>query len=512
MKGYVVLFAAVLYATLLPLPAALAADSGPLQFQVTFGDELAAGAENGRLFVILCQTNRPEPRFALGRTDRDAPLVLAKDLQGFTLGKTAMLDQGAFAFPLARLSEWPAGNYFVQALFDSNPDLRSANAPGNCYSDVREIRLDPARSGIVKLELSRVVPPEQLPPDTDQIKFVKLPSKLLSQFHGRPMFLRAGVLLPRDYEREPGRRYPLWVRIGGLNARYTSVSSLMAGNSDFRNTWLADDAPRLILLQLDGAGPLGDPYQVNSANNGPYGDALVQELIPFVEAKFRVLDGPRRRVLSGTSTGGWVAFALQIFYPDFFAGAWSACPDPVDFRAFELVNIYSDPNAFVNGHGYERPSARDPRGDVSLTMRREVGVENLLGRGNSYTMSGQSWGAWNAVFGPRGADGLPIPIWDPQTGAIDHAVAEQWKKYDLRLLLEQNWKSLGPKLRGKIHIAAGESDQYFLNYAVHLLDRSLSHVDPPFAGKIVYGPGQGHGWTDLSLRQMLEEMQAATRP
>jgi S-formylglutathione hydrolase FrmB len=283
----------------------------------------------------------------------------------------------------------------------------------------------------------------------------------------------------------------------------------MGRKAEFRKTWEASDTPRLILLQLDGAGPNGDPYYVNSANNGPFGDALVQELIPQVEARFRAIGQPRARVLSGTSTGGWVSLALQVFYPDFFNGTWSSCPDPVDFRALELVNIYQDDNAYVNPYGYERPSERDLNGEVKLTMRREVGVENLLGRGNSYTLSGEQWGDWNAVFGPRGADGLPVPLWDPQSGQINHAVAEQWKKYDLRLVLEENWHTLWPKLLGKIHIAAGEADNYFLNDAVHLLHKSLLKANPRFEGKIVYGAGKGHGWFDLSLRQMLDEMQTA---
>jgi hypothetical protein len=235
----------------------------------------------------------------------------------------------------------------------------------------------------------------------------------------------------------------------------------------------------------------------------------VEELIPQIEAAFRAVGQPRARFLSGTSTGGWVCLGLQVFYPDFFNGAWSSCPDPLDFRALQLVNIYADDNAYVNQYGNERPSERDLNGDVKLTMRREVGVENLLGRGHSYTTSGGQWGAWSAVFGPRGIDGRPVPLWDPQSGKINHAVAQAWKKYDLRLVLEANWKTLGPKLRGKLHIAAGEADDYFLNNAVHLLDTFLAQADPPFVGKIVYGPGQGHGWMDLSLRQMLDEMQAA---
>jgi S-formylglutathione hydrolase FrmB len=481
-----------------------------LRFEVSIKKGLVTESNAGRLFLVFSRSKDPEPRATLGRTGPDAPITLARDLSAFGPGDTAILDARAFAFPVANLAEIPAGDYFLQAIFDSNPDIRSAGAPGNLYSGVRKFHFSQAKSETVRIELTEQVPPEQLPAETDSVKFIKIQSQLLSRFHGRPIFLRAGILLPRDYENEPNRRYPLWVRIGGFNTRYTSVNRLLMPGSEFRKTWLGNDTPRMIALQLDGDGPLGDPYHVNSANNGPYGDALVQELIPAVEARFRAIGHPQARVLSGTSTGGWVCLALQVFYPEFFNGAWSSCPDPLDFRAFELVDIYQDDNAYVNRHGHERPSERDLKGDVVLTMRREVGVENLLGRGNSYCLSGQQWGAWNAVFGPRGADGLPVPLWNPETGKIDHSVAEQWRKYDLRQVLADNWPTIGPKLQGKIHIASGEADQYFLNNGVHLFDQSLTQARPASEFKITYGSGKGHGWSNLSTLAMLREMQAAT--
>ena len=483
--------------------------STPPRFEVSVGKDLTLPPHDGRLFVVITRTPNPEPRLTLGRANRDAPQALARDVPGFGSGSAAMLGADSFSFPLTNVGLMPPGDYFIQALFDSNTDLRSPNAPGNLYSTALKVHLPPLAGTTMKLELTHQIPAETVPPDTEELKFIKLPSDLLTRFHGRPMFLRASVVLPRDYDRTSDQRYPLWVRIGGLDTRYTATTRLMATNSDFRKTWLADNTPRFLLLQLDGAGPYGDPYYVNSANNGPYGDALVQELIPFVEAKFRALDQPRARVLSGVSTGGWVALALQVFYPDFFNGAWAACPDPVDFRALELVNIYDDDNAYVDARGQERPSERNAKGATTLTTRREIGVENLLGRGNSFTRSGQQWGDWNAVFSPRGADGLPVPNWDPRSGKIDHTVAEQWKKYDLRIILQDNWNTLAPKLRGKIHIAAGEADGYFLNNAVHLLDAFLAHADPPFEGSIFYGPGKGHGWSNLSLSEMLAQMQQA---
>ncbi|MFO0888788.1 MAG: alpha/beta hydrolase-fold protein [Isosphaeraceae bacterium] len=250
---------------------------------------------------------------------------------------------------------------------------------------------------------------------------------------------------------------------------------------------------------------MGDPYQVNSANHGPYGDAITRELIPYVEETFRGIGRGSTRVLDGGSTGGWVALALQVFNPEFF-NAWAFCPDSVDFRSFELVNIYEDENAYVDRRGRERPAARERTGEVRYTMRHECGLENVLGRGGSWAMSGGQWGAWNATYGPRARDGRPVPLWDPRTGQIDRAAVEHWRAYDLRLVLEANWRSLGPKLRGKLHIWVGEADDYFLNDAVHRLDTFLRRADPPFEGTVAYGPGMGHCWMGISEAEMMQQM------
>jgi len=383
------------------------------------------------------------------------------------------------------------------------------NAPGNLYSKPRKIRLDPSQGAIVKIELTERVPPEELPPDSGYVRHVKIQSNLLTKFHGRPIYLRAGVILPRAFESEPARRYPLRVRIGGYGARFTAVQRMMREGSGFRSTWLADGTPRMVLLHLDGDGPFGDCYQVNSDNNGPYGDAITQELVPYIEEKFRCIGQPWARVLDGGSTGGWVSLALQVFYPDFFNGAWSGFPDGVDFRAFQLINIYEDQNAYVNKRGFERPSARDLNGDVRFTIRHECQMETVMGLGNSYAMSGEQWGAWNAAYGPRAADGRPAALWDPKTGKVNRDLVEHWKKYDLRMVLEQNWRTLGPKLRGKLTIWVGEADDYFLNNAVHMLEAFLSKADPPYEGKIIYGPGKGHGWMAFSEREIMDQMAAA---
>jgi S-formylglutathione hydrolase FrmB len=480
------------------LPGTVAAQDGSPPSQ--------ARARALRLLVVLARAGTREPRLTIGRTGIDVPPVLGSDLVDLTPGSATVLDQRSAIFPIDHLRELRPGNYAVQALLHTNPDLNTPNAPGDLYSPVTTVQLDPAKDAAIRLELSQVVPEETLPPDSDLTRYLKIRSPLLSKFHGRPIHLRAGVILPREFARQPERRYPVRVHIGGYASRFTDVGPMMSPGSGFQRVWMADDTPPLILIHLDGAGPLGDPYQVDSDNHGPYGAAITRELIPYVEEKFRGIGNGRARVLDGGSTGGWVALALQIFYPDFFNGAWAFCPDSVDFRSFQLVNIYDDANAYIGRHGFERPAARDVSGDVRFTMRHECQLENVLGRGDSWALSGGQWGAWNATYGPRGPDGRPVPLWNPTSGAIDHKVAAHWKAYDLRQVLESRWTELGPRLKGKLHIWVGEADDYFLNNAVHRLDAFVSRARPPYEGSITYGPGQGHGWQGISQRTMMKQM------
>lgn len=348
---------------------------------------------------------------------------------------------------------------------------------------------------------------ESVPDDQPYVRFIRMRSDLLSAFHGRPVYLRAGVGLPRSFERGGAARYPLWVRIGGLGTRCTFIRDLVNGHHG-----IPEGLPPMLIVCPDGLGPFGDPSQVNSANNGPYGDAITRELIPYVERRFHGIGEGYARFASGTSTGGWASLALQVFYPDFFNGAYAFWPDPVDFRAFETINVYDDENAYRDRYGRQRAAKRNHDGDTSRTIRDECRGEANEGSGGRWTLSGRQWGAWNAIYSPRGEDGFPAPLWDGETGRIDHAVAAQWKKYDLRLTLEQNWKTLGPKLRGKINIWVGERDFYFLNEAVHLLQRFLSHADPAPQARIYFDPGGGHGgFHTIGTQEMMREMEARVK-
>jgi hypothetical protein len=473
-----------------------------LRFEVTVADNLLEKPQGGRLLIVLGRGAKQDPRLRIG-TGPGAPAVLGADVKGLASRGTCIVDDKAVIFPVESLAKLPPGEYVAQAVLEVSRDLSLPNAPGNFYGDSVNVNINPAAGGTVKLGLSRQLPPEQLPQDTKDVKFIKLQSQLLSKFHGRPMYLRAAVVLPRDFDKNTDKRYPLRVHIGGFGTRFTSAGGKggMGG--------LPADTPQFLLLQLDGAGPFGDPYQVNSANSGPYGDAVTQELIPHVEKNYRGIGEPYARVLDGASTGGWVSQALQIFYPDFFNGAWSHAPDPVDFRCFQLVNIYEDDNAYINKRGFERASSREISGETRMTMRYEVQLERVLGRSDRWELGGRDWASWNSTFGPRGDDGLPRPLWDGKTGKIDKSVLEHWKNYDLRMTLEKNWKTLQPKLRGKLRIWVGEADDYFLNNAVHLLDDFLSKAQPPYEGKITFGSRGNHGFRVLSNAQLLADMAAA---
>ncbi len=470
----------------------------PVSFRVQLGATQAAKTpQSGRLLIGVAPAGE-NPDF----TNYRPPClpILGMDVQDFAADRIVQVDEStSVIFPEFGFGQLPPGEYVVRAILATNRDIDLPDAPGNLRSESVPWSFNPQNKQTVDLVLEHAFV-ETIPPESATHKYFSLPSKLLTRFHGRPMHYRFAVVLPENFERAADQHYGLLLYIGGFGTRYTDAAGMPPD-------------PRFVQVLVDGAGPFGDPYQVDSANNGPYGEALTTEVIPWIEQRFRCWGRPDARFTTGGSTGGWVSLALQIFYPDYFNGCWSQCPDSVTFERFELVDLYRDSNAFVNPFGVERPSTRTLDGDTISTLRHEVLLERVLGRGGRWTLSGRDWASWNAVYGPRGADGLPVPVWNGETGAIDPTVAEQWKKYDLLRRVVDDWPALGPKLAGgKIHIWMGDSDDYFLNPAVRRFKDAVEALESPrFDGTILIEARRGHesgGWTRA---EMLDAMHRRIR-
>jgi hypothetical protein len=506
------------------------------QFSVSFEAQMAPGPLNGRLLVMISTDSSTEPRFQIN-DGHNTQLVFGVDVQALKGGQSAILDQSVFGYPLQSLSDVPEGEYTVQALLHIYETFRRSDgyvvqlpmdrgegqhwnrAPGNLYSEPKRVRLS-GESWSIPLALDRKIPPIPDPPETAYIKHVKIQSKLLTEFWGRPMFLGAHVLLPEGFDDHPEARYPLIIDHGhfpytfsgfreeppdaDLKPEYSQRFHLEGYNRivqeqahQFYKEWTGSDFPRMLIIKIQHANPFyDDSYAVNSANVGPYGDAITYELVPFIEKKFRGIGEGWARFLYGGSTGGWEALAAQVFYPDEYNGCFAACPDPIDFRAYMLVNIYEDKNAYYAGDGWKktpRPGHRDYLGKVSGTLEQMNHRELVLG---TRSRSGDQFDIWEAVYSPVGPEGYPKRLWDKRTGRIDHSVAEHWQEnYDLRYILERDWAEVGPKLKGKIRIYCGDMDNYYLNNAVYLMESFLERTtNPYYEGEVDYGDRAEHCW------------------
>lgn len=505
-------------------------------FALSFTEEASSQALDGRLILILSKDDESEPRFQV-RSGVNAVQIFGMDAEGLAPGEAVALDGSVFGYPYDSLRKLPPGKYFVQALLhkydtftlsngktvrlpmDQGEGQQWARSPGNIYSEPRMIQVGP---GTVRIPvvLNKVIEPIEPPADTDFVKHVQIRSELLSNFWGQDIYVGAHVLLPAGFAEHPEARYPLMVFHGhfpddlsgfrteppdeNLECEPSERFHLDCYNRtvqqeawDFYKQWNSPDFPRMLIIEIQHANPYyDDSYAVNSANLGPYGDALTYELIPYIEKQFRGLGEGWARFTYGGSTGGWEAAAVQIFYPDEYNGAFAACPDPVDFRAYVSVNLYEDDNAYYDEGPFQRvprPEHRDYLGHISVFMEDEGHKELVLGtRGRS----GGQYDIWEAVFSPMDEDGYPQRIWDKKTGAIDHTVAEYWKEhYDLRYILERDWATLGAKLEGKLHIYAGDMDSYYLNNAVYLAEEFLEKTENPYyGGEVDYGDRAEHCW------------------
>ena len=515
----------------------LAAQVQHPMFTVSFPESLEAGALDGRLLLLLSSRDEGEPRFQIN----DGPgtqLVYGINVDGLKPAEKAVFDWTVFGYPVESLADLPAGVYRAQVLLHRYETFNLASgqvvklpmdrgegqhwnrAPGNLYSQPQMIRFDPVATSPIHLELDQLIPEIEQPKDTKYIKHIKIQSKLLTKFWGRPMFLGAHVLLPEGFNEHPNARYPLVVNHGHFPADFTgfrqdppdpdlkpvySSRFQMDGYNNivqeqahaFYKEWTGPNFPRVLLIKIQHANPYyDDSYAVNSANLGPYGDAITYELIPHIEKIFRGIGEGWARCLYGGSTGGWEALAAQVFYPEEYNACYAACPDPIDFRQYCLINLYEDNNAYyVEGKWKKtpRPAHRDYLGQVTASIKDNNHRELALG---THSRSGDQWDIWEAVYSPMGEDGYPKRIWDKKTGVIDKQVAAYWREnYDLRYILERDWVTLGPKLEGKVHIYCGDMDNYYLNNAVYLMESFLKTTqNPPYGGEVTYGDRDEHCW------------------
>ncbi len=445
---------------------------------------------SGRILIILDHAQTAEPRNNLWPPRKDI-IILARDVKNWDMQKT--LQTGPLKnwdiLNATSLKTIPGGKYTVQAVWIQEHFGLGANSAGNLFSPVRLIDTDKNTS--VNLRLSHIIPQPKLAA-YPLLRKVSMVSDSLTAWWHTTVKQEAAVLLPAGYFKNPDRHYPVRYNIGGYGSRYDRANTLV-GNANFMRWWTSGNAPQIITVFLDPAGPYGDNYHINSANNGPYGYALIHEMIPYIERNFRAIPRSKYRFVDGCSTGGWVSLALQLFYPDMFNGCWSYSPDPVDFHYTQLINIYRDDNAFYNNRGYAHPSERTTLGDPNFSIRDEVAFENIQGFSGSYTTSGEQWGAWNALFSPKGKNSLPMKIFDGKTGKIDKDVARYWQRYDLLHYLKQNWNAIGPRLQGKIYIWMGDMDNYYLNNAMHAFNAFLKRTQHPVSdAAIEFTPMLGH--------------------
>ena len=419
------------------------------------GDGICRTLHGKRRRLHLAHRNQP-------RTGPDwfqpEPVIVASFKDVAPGAQMLVSDDDAIGKP-KQLAHLATGDYTVQAVVDRNLGGRQVGvSPGNLYSAPRTVHLGPATDGVVKLLCDRTVS-EPTFTDTPRVKGVKLKSKLLSAFYGRPTYMYAAVGLPSDWSSSPNRKYPVLCvapGFGGDHWGWSGASEIPGGE--------LDGVPFLLVI-LNPDCPTGYCALADSANNGPWGAALTQELIPYIESTYRGIGEPWARFVTGHSSGGWTSLWLQVANPDFFGGCWSTSPDPVDFRSFQRIDLYAaGANMFTDEKGNPRPIARS--GQTVLSTYRAFSDRE-------WGLRGEQLGSFEGVFSPRGPDGEPSRLWDRATGAVDAKVAQAWRKYDIDLKLRTEWATLGPKLKGKLFVICGTEDTFYLDSAVALLRKDL---------------------------------------
>ncbi len=517
-------------------------------FSVSFTQAQSEQPIDGRLLLLLSTDPSGEPRMQINDSPQ-TQMIFGMDVDAMRPSQPVAIDDSAFGYPVRYLHDVPPGEYTVQVVLHRYETFHRADghtvklpmdrgegqhwnlAPGNLYSQPKKVTLGVGAP--VAIVLDQQIPAIPPPRDTKYIRHLKIQSQLLTKFWGRPMFLSANVLVPEGFDTHPDVHFPLMISEDHFNSDFDGFRTEppdpdlkpdyserfhLAGYNRIQQEeayklhqqWTAPGFPRFLVAQVNHANPYyDDSYAVNSANLGPYGDAIEIELIPAIEKQFRGIGQGWARFVYGGSTGGWESLAVQVFYPDHYNGAFVACPDPVDFRAYTNINIYESKNAFYMMGAHQRiaqPAVRDYLGRTFATLAGVNQYELALG---SHARSGEQFDIWQAVFGPVADDGYPRPIFDKETGDIDPAVAAYWKEhYDLSAIMQRDWSTLGPKLQGKLHIYVGSADTYFLTDAVYYLEDFLKATkNPPYDGEVKYGDRAEHCWNgDPNLPNYLSRL------
>jgi hypothetical protein len=442
------------------------------QIKVSFSPSTFEGVFSGKVILYISKDGKNPKDLSVGIPKLSCFSIEVSKIKPNT---NVLFDDDATSFPEV-LSELERGDYYVQVVWDRNLGERNRNigtSVGNMYSEPIKVNFTKNTKKKFSILCDKVIPAPVFI-ETEYVKELKVPSLLLSGFHKQAVSFDAAVIFPKEYYLQPHRKFPTHYFISGFGGNYYDYS-----NKDEKSMPL--DTTACITVFLDGICSNGHTAYANSDNNGPWGDALVKEFIPFLEKNYRC---NQARLLSGHSSGGWAALWLQTNYPSTFAGCWSSAPDPVDFRSFGKLNLYSDKNMFYDKDGNLRLDAAVAGGIPWLYVRDDYRIENVLYRGEQFN-------SWNAVFGKRTIDNSPEKIADFGTGEIDNQVVMHWKEYDISDLIRTNWEQLKPHLDSKVRISVGNQDNYFLNYAVELLEKEMKTLE----AKVVFAYYPGDHFT-----------------
>lgn len=462
-------------------------------FKVVFDASLQSEPYTGRVYVALSPWGQPELRTRAFRWYQP-PQVFAVDVENLAPGGSVDVGTDALAFPKS-MKEAATGALYVQAFARRNSDSPSpGEGAGDLYSPVTRVTFRAGEGAAKELVLSNAVVPRKFP-QTERVREFTTPSPALSRFHGREVTMRAGVILPKEWKEGETTTYPTLYFIWGFGSDHGAARQAMGV--------LASNpaADNVIIVVPDPSCYYGHSVFADSATNGPWGEAFTKDLIPALETQFRGPNDGQRRYVGGISSGGWSSLWLQVTYPDLFAGVWSHCPDPVDFRDFQRIDLYEPgANVYRDAAGERRPLARSA-GKTTLWYDEFIRQESVMGPGGQI-------GSFEAVFSPRGADGVPRPLFDRATGKVDMKTSEAWEKYDINLVMSRNWETLGPKLAGRVNIFAGEEDTYFLEGAVLRLGETLRRLGSDARVEVVpgmihaiHGPGVGSMFEAIATRE-----------